>query len=321
MADDKKPCPICKLAAQDVEWVSDYGERITINCARCHRFTITRTAEAIAENKDLGPKMSAWIRNRNEQGANVPEINSYSLDNIAEGIPEYSPREKQTILLQNMERRSQYPGYAVHVVPEFDVPLAWATAKEEFLYYLDSLIERGLLRRTDEKTHVHNDISLLVTITAAGWDYLEKYSQQIEERSQVFIAMSFSDDMRPIWENAIKPAIKRAGYKPYKVDVEPHIDRIDVKIIAEINNSRFVVADVTHQKHGVYFEAGYALGIGLPVIWCVRKEDLKNVHFDTRQYNHIVWENEENLKEQLYNFICAVIGKGREASQHNQPAK
>lgn len=92
--------------------------------------------------------------------------------------------------------------------------------------------------------------------------------------------------------------------------MEPHVDRIDTKIITEIKNSRFIVADVTEQKHGVYFEAGYALGLGLPVIWCVCKDHLPNVHFDTRQYNHIVWESEYDLKEQLYNFICAIIGKG-----------
>ena len=71
------------------------------------------------------------------------------------------------------------------------------------------------------------------------------------------------------------------------------------------------MADVTQQRAGVYFEAGYALGLGLPVFWCVRKDDLDNVHFDTRQYNHIVWENEEDLAEQLYLFVTAIIGKGR----------
>jgi hypothetical protein len=60
---------------------------------------------------------------------------------------------------------------------------------------------------------------------------------------------------------------------------------------------------------GVYFEAGYALGLNLPVIWCVQKEGLDNVQFDTRQYNHILWESEEDLKERLYYFICAVVGK------------
>jgi len=83
-----------------------------------------------------------------------------------------------------------------------------------------------------------------------------------------------------------------------------------LKIVTEIKNSRFLVADVTLQRPGVYFEAGYALGLGLPVFWCVRSDDLKNVHFDTRQYNHIVWETEQQLADQLYLFVTALIGKG-----------
>jgi nucleoside 2-deoxyribosyltransferase len=79
--------------------------------------------------------------------------------------------------------------------------------------------------------------------------------------------------------------------------------------VAEIKNSLFLVADVTEQKQGVYFEAGYAIGLEIPVIWSVKKDELEKVHFDTRQYNHIVWESEKDLKEQLYNFICAIIGK------------
>ena len=152
-----------------------------------------------------------------------------------------------------------------------------------------------------------------VIITADGWDYLEQLDRRIEERTQAFVAMSFSDDFKPIWKGPIHRAIEKAGYKPYRVDAEPHIDRIDAKIISQIKNSRFVVADVTEQKRGVYFEAGYALGMGLPVIWCVRKDDLDKVHFDTRQYNHIVWETGKDLEDQLYNFICAIIGKGKEA--------
>jgi nucleoside 2-deoxyribosyltransferase len=70
-----------------------------------------------------------------------------------------------------------------------------------------------------------------------------------------------------------------------------------------------MVADVTNQKSGVYYEAGFAHGLGIPVIWSVRHDDLKNVHFDTRQYNHIVWEDETDLRDKLKNFILATIGK------------
>ena len=69
------------------------------------------------------------------------------------------------------------------------------------------------------------------------------------------------------------------------------------------------MADVTNHRQGVYFEAGYALGLGIPVIWTCRKDDLDNCHFDTRQYNHIVWETPEELATALEHRIRATIGE------------
>jgi nucleoside 2-deoxyribosyltransferase len=70
-------------------------------------------------------------------------------------------------------------------------------------------------------------------------------------------------------------------------------------LLLKIRRSRFVVADVTNQKEGMYFEAGFAMALGLPVIWCCRKDDLDKLHFDTRQYNHIVWDQPSDLRDQL----------------------
>jgi len=306
-----KPCPVCKLAGQDVILEADYGERITYNCARCGKFTITRTAERVAEKRNLGPKLSAWIRNRFELGMDIPEINTNSLTEIEQSLPDYNASDKQQFFLRSIARKSKYPGDSVSLLPEFDYPLAWASAPKELLFYIRYLIARGLLAQTHEETQGFGDMSVSVEVTTDGWDYLDQHEQRAAELSQAFVAMSFSESMKTIWDQAIKPAINEAGYKAYRVDAELHIDRIDAKIITEIKNSLFVVADVTEQKRGVYFEAGYAIGRDLPVIWCVRKDDLTNVHFDTRQYNHVVWESTQELKEKLYDVICAVIGRKR----------
>jgi phage FluMu protein Com len=119
-------CPLCKLilSDKDLAKIEDYGEKLTITCPRCKNFVITRIAQRQAENKELGPKLSAWVRNRNEEHAEVPEINSKSLDDIQSGIPEYSPREKQLILLQNIERKTDYPGKIVELISRYDFPLA-----------------------------------------------------------------------------------------------------------------------------------------------------------------------------------------------------
>ena len=48
----------------------------------------------------------------------------------------------------------------------------------------------------------------------------------------------------------------------------------------------------------------------IDVIFTCREDALQNVHFDTRQYNHIVWKTPEELRKGLAARISAVIGDG-----------
>ncbi len=61
-------------------------------------------------------------------------------------------------------------------------------------------------------------------------------------------------------------------------------------------------------RGGVYYEAGFAQGLGIPVIWTVKADHIDHVHFDTRQFNHITWTDAADLREKLKNRIGAVLG-------------
>lgn len=308
MNDTLKQCPICKLEDQKVLAERDYGDKVTYDCSRCGRYTISGTAEAVAERKDKSAELSGWIRERNILDIEIPMLTSSFLEEVVKTLPSYSPLEKQNKLLKAIELLTAYPGREVVLIPEHEVSLAWAENEEEFKYYIKSLMDRGLIEIPNAGRRTLSDPLYPMVITAAGWEHLEKEETNLASKIQAFVAMSFDKDLMPVYENAIAPAIESTGYRPYRVDSKPHLERIDAKIIAEIKNSRFVVADVTQQKAGVYYEAGFAHGLGIPVIWCVRHDDLDNVHFDTRQYNHILWETEDELKEQLRDVILATIG-------------
>ncbi len=300
-------CPICKLAAKNVK-ETQVGDRYDIECARCGPYTISGTAVAISNSRLPDHKLSAWIRSQNE-AASPPSVSSATLDDVHKGLPQYRVSEKQLVFLRALELRTPYPGRKVHIVPEFDFPLAWCSATDEFEYIIRALMARAFVA-LDQFIDPKDSFSLELTITPAGWAFLDEANKVSVLTNQVFVAMSFADEMKSAWKLGIEPAIRSAKFQPYRVDVEPHLDKIDNKIIAEIKNSRFVVADVTMQRPGVYFEAGFAIGLRIPVFWCVREDDLKNVHFDTRQYNHIVWKNEQELAQQLQTFISAIIGRG-----------
>ena len=55
------------------------------------------------------------------------------------------------------------------------------------------------------------------------------------------------------------------GFRALRIDMKQFNEKICDHIIAEIRRSRFLIADVTGHRAGVYFEAGYAMGLGLPV--------------------------------------------------------
>ena len=81
---------------------------------------------------------------------------------------------------------------------------------------------------------------------------------------------------------------------------------INDEIIGKIKSSKIVIADFTGQRNSVYFEAGLAMGLNIPVIWTCKKDEVENLSFDTRQYPHILWETKEDLKEKLRNRIKAI---------------
>ena len=132
---------------------------------------------------------------------------------------------------------------------------------------------------------------------------------------KAFIATWFDDDVLTAYENAIVPAVSRWGYDPIRIDRREHNNKIDDEIISEIRRAKFIVADFScgsdGVRGGVYYEAGFASGLGKPVIFTVRASDLNRVHFDTRQFNHIVWETKEDLRVVLENRIGATIGEYR----------
>ena len=132
------------------------------------------------------------------------------------------------------------------------------------------------------------------------------------DTSQAFVAMWFHDTMEALYDEGIKPALEEAGYTPLRVDRQPTLHRIDDQIIAEIRKSRFLIADFTHDERGargsVYYEAGFAMGLGLPVIYTCRQDQLDELHFDTRQYPHIGWTEPSELRHELRYHIEALIG-------------
>ena len=153
-------------------------------------------------------------------------------------------------------------------------------------------------------------------LTFEGYARLAEIQETKIYSSRGFMAMWFDQSMDKVWQEGFEPGIRKAGYDPVRIDQTQHVNKIDDEIIAEIRRSRFVVADFTQgetgARGGVYYEAGFAHGLDIPVIFTCRKDWLREIHFDVRQYNCITWEKEDfkKLQDDLANRITAILGDG-----------
>ena len=168
---------------------------------------------------------------------------------------------------------------------------------------LDHMVQNGWLRVVECQNTDY-------AITSKGWEYIRELKKRpAGDTKQAFVAMWFAESRTPYFRDGIKRACDETGYVPFRIDLKQHNEKICDAIIAEIRKSRILIADMTGNIGGVYFEAGFALGLGLPVIYLFDKAsfDTDGPHFDTRQYNHIVYENENDLLLQLKNRILATV--------------
>lgn len=181
---------------------------------------------------------------------------------------------------------------------------------DEVDFLMSYLEHRGLISAS------HTMGRLNPTLTVEG---LARVAQRREspDAAQAFVAIWFDETMCKVCDEAIGPAVADAGYAALSIDRLPTLNRIDDEIITQIRRSRFVVADFTHEtgksvRGSVYYEAGFAQGCGLPVIYTCRDNQFGDLHFDTRQHPHIGW-NESKLGEfraNLANRIESLFGKG-----------
>ena len=201
-------------------------------------------------------------------------------------------------------------GRPVEIRAEDPEARAWSESTEwgEIDFYLRYLEEEGFIKAT---LFAGGNFSTIVTVD--GYERIADQAANIDS-AQAFVAMWFDDSMFEAWNDAIKAVIRDAGFNPLRIDRKDHINKIEDEIIAEIRRSRFVVADFTQgtdgARGGVYYEAGFAHGLDLPVIFICRQQSLKNLHFDTAHYIHLVWADPAELREKLKNRILAVIGQG-----------
>jgi hypothetical protein len=294
----KTPCEAKYSAEHDLSTITSWraGGRYKIDSLTA--LSLTDLAPAARAN------LSDYIYEANARGE-VPLISKQDIEN-ARSKSQRPLRSRLERLLTEIGARSRYLGDEV-LVPLDDGGIFAAAASALNGSELDFML--NALKADDLVTRV----GVGVRVTPVGYSLLADLRGKQGEADRVFVAMWFDPSLDQPFLEGFYPAIKEAGYEPLRIDKKDHNNKIDDEIVAEIRRSRFMVADFTcapqKVRGGVYFEAGFAQGLGLPVIWTCREDSIADLHFDTRQYNHIVWKQAADLKAALQQRIIATLGQ------------
>lgn len=295
-------CPLCKQLGAEAEG-RERNDAYWYKCPRCGSFGLSRLIARTPMPsyflpEALLPYLCAATRQRSD-ASNSVVITPDNARGLAELHAYSSIDVKLEKFLRMIARRAQVMGEPAVYDYASDYPLVDAKNHSEFIFLANFLTDEGYI--TDGQNHG--------ALTVKGLRAIEPTAGPGGIPGRCFVAMAFRPDTDEAFDLGVIPAVQIDCDlpKPIRIDREPHNDQITNRVLAEIRKCHFLIADFTYHRGGVYFEAGYALGLGRTVIWSCRRSDKDNLHFDTQQYNHILWDSPADLRQKLAERIQETV--------------
>ena len=281
-------CPVCNLFG--VKAAPSNGDSTHYQCERCGRYTLSGTAEGLLEAKKeleplLGPALSFNIR-KNQRQEKRPFISNEIIEALEKDPFLPGPVEQAENFLLWLAEQSQTPGVRIEADSSNISSILGARDIDGVDFIIRSLDERGLVNAHRYKGGAVTELSF------DGWEYVDQLQRMSREGSKAFMAMAFGNpELEEVLENHFKPAVQAAGFSLFRLDDQPEAGSIDERLRVEIRRSAFVIADLSDENLGAYWEAGFAEGLGKPVIYTCEKEffDGKGTHFDTSHLHTVLW--------------------------------
>lgn len=268
-----------------------------------------KNSQFIEENKYI---LQGLIINKKFPFEKNKSFNVETLENLIKNavIPK-SPKEKLDNLIIFLFSQQKFEGSEIDLKScgstELILRKLYFKNYQEYWFYLSTLKTTGLISYLDTSSK-NGNADIDIHLTYSGLEYVINLQESGETSNKCFIAMNFSGEMAET-RDLIKEVVLKCGYKPILIDEINYESELTINdaIIRSIKECKFLIADFSGQRHGVYFEAGYALGKGRQVIYLCHESDFENTHFDTNHYPHIVYNDLANMGTKLENKIRAWV--------------
>jgi nucleoside 2-deoxyribosyltransferase len=244
-------------------------------------------------------KIQSYIREQNDEFNNIPELSREKIQQII-NLPDKTIKEQFNLFLLNLYKDNWNNDLEILRIKSWIKDL-------EILY--------KIAKKANEKKFTNigfvmggNNFIFHEKLTFDGISYVESLQQPNQNSKKIFLAFKFNDKNKTIFNN-LADQIRELELNPIIVNqyITGHNEKIGDKIISELKSSKILIADLTEHSQNVYYEIGYAMGMGIPVILTCKKNEIDNLAFDINQYPVFDWKDEKELVEKVINRIKVII--------------
>lgn len=299
----ERRCLVCRSLLPERGEQPHGPDAFSVECTICGSYVITKSAYAmLAYPRDLSKTtraaLSHALRRAQLERQTVPEIQSAWLHEFLKDPRRPSPAVQAINALRYLGDLITETGERVKNIPQGFYTIIGAPNAEKSEELLLELEQKGFLKGKQRPAMGPDPQLRNIDLTLDGWD---KYEQ--EKRGKLvgqvgFLALKFGEpELDRLVSEALKPGIE-AELRYQLVDMRdvPRAGIIDNIMRAQIRDAAFVIADLTHDNPGAYWEAGYAEGLGKPVIYICERQKFseQRTHFDTNHCTTVFWTADDH---------------------------
>lgn len=323
-----KECPPCPVCGGGHASLTTHLSGFLLDCHRCGQAVLTEECiEDLEGEVERVPYGRAILSHalRKMGGKNPALLTTNRLRDVLENMSLPTPQAQLENLIEVLAEKAPMLG------SEAEPDAAWlalvgAIDDGALAFLIKETVRAGLVASSFSGEGEEGVIELFggirfvpLRLTMQGWALYQELLRGRSDSRIAFMAMKFAeDDLNRIIASHVAPAVQATGFDLLNLQDSEKAGLIDDRIRVEIRRAKFLLADLTHHSNGAYWEAGFAEGLGKPVIYLCRRDvfnDKDNTtHFDTNHHLTIEWAEEtiaEDMKRLKATIRATLPGEAR----------